>query len=303
MSDKTLVLITPARNEEKNIRRLIECVTGQTFQPLRWAIVSDNSTDATDEIVESYAKKFPYIHLVRPGEGSASSSMASMAGAVTAGYDSLKDLEFSFVAKIDADISIEPDCLEILLGKCIEDESIGRLGPTLLVRTENRTHSHLSTPNWHVSGGLEMFRRECYEQIGGLKRLSHGGTDTVADIMSRMNGWKVVAFTDVKIVHHGPVGEVGGSMHKGRFHHGMQDYTLGYHPIFFAMKLIRRLVYKPYVLGSVQQGLGFLYAIILRLDYAVDDDVVRFLRDEQKSRLKDTLRNALNRVRGRTATC
>ena len=300
MRDMTYVLITPAKNEEGNIGRLIECVGSQTLLPLKWVIVDDNSTDATEEIVQSYSEKFSFIHLLKlNNEGGR--AFSSMANAVNAGYASLKDLDFSFVAKIDADIEIEPECIDALMKKCVADVQIGRAGPALVVRTKDRTSDHLATPNWHVSGGLEVFRRECYEQIGGLRRLTHGGTDTVADIMARMHGWKVRTFRDVRVVHHGRVSEVGGSMSKGRFRQGVQDYSLGYHPIFFAVKLIRRLVHRPYVVGSIQQGLGYLYALLRRIDYAVEDDVVGFLRREQKTRLLDAIKYVFDRIRGRAA--
>lgn len=298
--DMRYVVITPAKNEEANIARLIECVGRQTLPPLKWVIVDDNSTDATEEEVQSYCRKFPFIHLLKlNNEGDR--AFSSMANAVKAGYASLQDLDFAFVAKIDADIEIQPDCIEVLLKKCIADEQIGRAGPALVVRTKGKTYHHLATPNWHVSGGLEMFRRECFEQIGGLRRLTYGGTDTVADIMARMHGWKVRTFRDVQVVHHGRVSEVGGSMSKGRFRQGVQDYSLGYHPAFFVVKMIRRLVHRPYIIGSIQQGLGYLYAFLRRVDYAVEDDVVSFLRREQKTRLLDAIKYVFCRVRGRAA--
>ena len=49
------VVVTPARNEARSIERTIQSVVAQKVRPLRWAIVSDGSTDATDEIVKKYA--------------------------------------------------------------------------------------------------------------------------------------------------------------------------------------------------------------------------------------------------------
>ena len=59
------VLVTAARNEAEFIELTIKSVVAQTIRPLKWVIVSDGSTDGTDEIVRSYARDYPWIDLVR----------------------------------------------------------------------------------------------------------------------------------------------------------------------------------------------------------------------------------------------
>lgn len=301
MKDMTYVLITPARNEEKNIGRLIECVVNQTLPPMKWVIVSDNSTDRTEEIVQSYCEKFDFIELLALN-GESGRAFSSMAEAVKAGYARLQDLEFLVMTKIDADMSFGPDCLESLMRKLASDDKLGRVGPALVQHADDREKAQLLAPDWHVSGGLELFRRECYEQMNGHRRLAHGGTDTVADIMARMHGWKVRTFPELEVIHNGRVGEIRGSMFRGRFHYGVQDYSLGYYPLFFLAKMIRRLIHRPYILGSLQHGLGYLCAYLRREDYAVDDDVVEFLRNEQKARLLMALKRVFHRTEGRSAS-
>ena len=301
MSDLRYVMITPARNEEENIGRLIESVVAQTLPPVKWVIVSDNSTDATDDIVQTYAEQHPFIHLVRRDEDG-SRAFSSMAGAVSLGYERLQDLEFDMVAKMDADMSMDSDCFERLLAKCDADPKVGRAGALLIQKTEQGMRNHLATPDYHVSGGLELFRRACYEKMGGFQRPAYGGTDTIADVMARMHGWKVQTFTDVNVVHHGRVGEYRGSIHWGRFYHGVQDYTLGYHPVFFLAKLVRRLKYWPYGMASFQQGAGYVYACLRRFDCVVEPEVRAFIRNEQKERLRESFRSLVLRDRSSAAT-
>jgi biofilm PGA synthesis N-glycosyltransferase PgaC len=64
-SDARYVLITPACNEEKLIEHTLKSVVKQTVLPVKWVIVSDGSTDRTEEIVESYTEQYPWIELVR----------------------------------------------------------------------------------------------------------------------------------------------------------------------------------------------------------------------------------------------
>ena len=62
------VLITPARNEAKFIELAIQSVVAQTVRPMRWVVVSDGSTDGTDEIIQNYTAENPWIELVRMPE-------------------------------------------------------------------------------------------------------------------------------------------------------------------------------------------------------------------------------------------
>src|SRR5262245_14547831 len=59
------VLVTAARNEAEYIELTIQSVVAQTLRPVKWMIVSDGSTDATDEIVEKWAAANPWIELVK----------------------------------------------------------------------------------------------------------------------------------------------------------------------------------------------------------------------------------------------
>ena len=58
------VLITPAHNEGKFIEKTIQSVVSQTILPLKWVIVSDGSTDNTDEIIKKYLDQNPWIELL-----------------------------------------------------------------------------------------------------------------------------------------------------------------------------------------------------------------------------------------------
>jgi biofilm PGA synthesis N-glycosyltransferase PgaC len=62
------VLITPARDEAKFIEKTIKSVVTQTVLPLKWVIVSDGSTDGTDDIVKRYVAEHPWIELLRMPE-------------------------------------------------------------------------------------------------------------------------------------------------------------------------------------------------------------------------------------------
>lgn len=44
------IVVTPCRNEEKNLPNLVQSMTVQTIRSVFWVIVDDGSTDKTPEI-------------------------------------------------------------------------------------------------------------------------------------------------------------------------------------------------------------------------------------------------------------
>ena len=51
----TYALITPARDEAENLRRLGQCLLEQTVSPAAWVVVDNGSTDDTVDVVRGLA--------------------------------------------------------------------------------------------------------------------------------------------------------------------------------------------------------------------------------------------------------
>jgi len=120
----TYVLITPARNEVQFIEFTLQSMVGQSYRPLKWVIVSDGSTDGTDDIVRKYAADNPWIELRRMPER-AERHFAGKVHAFNVGYDRAKELNPDVIGNLDADVSIEPDHFQYLLNKFAENPEIG----------------------------------------------------------------------------------------------------------------------------------------------------------------------------------
>src|SRR6266446_28275 len=130
------VLITPARNEAAFIEQTIESVVAQMARPAKWVIVSDGSTDGTDEIVKRYASH-EWIELVRMPERR-ERHFAGKVHAFNAGYARLEGLEYQAIGSLDADISFENTYFEFLLQKLAENPALGLVG-TPFKESTNRT--------------------------------------------------------------------------------------------------------------------------------------------------------------------
>ena len=120
------VLVTPARNEAQFIESTIQSVVAQTVRPLKWVIVSDGSTDGTDEIVEQICVAHEWIELLRMPERK-ERHFAGKAHAFKAGKARVDGLPYDVIANLDADITFESGLLRVSAGKacCRPDAGCG----------------------------------------------------------------------------------------------------------------------------------------------------------------------------------
>jgi len=280
------VLVTAARNEEAYIERTIQSVVAQTVLPLRWVIVSDGSTDRTDEIVKRYADRYDYIEYLRL-ESNAKRDFASQVYGQHAGAERLRSLDYELIGMLDADITVEPDYYERILREFRRDPELGLAGGVLFDLRRGKWVRQRVTLSLNVSGPVQMFRRECFEAIGGYVPLEKGGQDAVAEVMVRMHGWQVRSFDDIQVLHYRPTGTEGRSMYRAQFLSGSEEYLLGYHPLFLAAKCLRRVGEKPYVLGSLLRLCGYCCSWWQQEQRRVTPEFIAYLRREQMQRIRN----------------
>jgi glycosyltransferase involved in cell wall biosynthesis len=278
------VLITSARNEEDYIEKTIASVVHQTVVPEKWIIVSDGSTDRTDEIVRQYSTRFHFIELMRRdtrGERSYQSQKEARTDAVKR----LENTPYEFIGCLDADLSFGPDYYERLMEHFRDNPRLGIAGGQLTDCCNNKKYRDFSSRT-SVPGGVQFFRRNCYEEIGGFTPLAYGKVDAVAEITARMKGWETRSFPELTVLHYRRVGTEGKSIWKTRFHEGKAEYLIGYHPLFHLARAFQRLVQKPYILGSVIRTGGFFWACLREPKRDVTEDFVRFVQAEEMHKLR-----------------
>jgi poly-beta-1,6-N-acetyl-D-glucosamine synthase len=294
MSDVTpfrYILITPAHNEEAFIEKTIQSVVSQTVLPVRWVIVNDGSTDGTAKIVERYLPHYEWIELVdRPARPER--SFAAKVHSFNAGYERVRSVDHDVVGNLDADISFDADFLEFLLGRFKEDPGLGVAG------TVFREHGYSSETDsfegqHHVSGQCQLFRRECFEAIGGYVPHKAGGIDWIAVTTARMMGWSTRSFREKSFFHHRSLGTAERGRLRSAFSYGEKDYYLGGHPLWELFRTTYRMSRRPYGLGGLAVGAGYLWASIRRTSRPVSPELMRFHRAEQMRKLRAILRSAL----------
>jgi glycosyltransferase involved in cell wall biosynthesis len=282
----TFVLITPARNEERFIDETITSVIAQTVRPRKWVIVSDGSTDGTDDIVCKYLPGHPWMELVRRPEH-LERHFAAKARCFNAGYATVADDAYDIIGNLDADITFEPDYFEFLLSRFAADPRLGVAGTPFV---EGEVHyDYRFTSVEHVSGACQLFRRACFEEVGGYVPVAGGGIDWIAVTTARMKGWKTRTFVDKVCHHHRPMGTAAAGTFKALYRLGRQDYFLGGHPLWQACRAGFQMSRKPYVLGGLLVLAGYLGALARGVPRPVSPELVRFHRGEQMRRLRGAL--------------
>ena len=278
------VLITPARNEAGFIEKTLNSVIAQTRLPESWVIVDDGSTDATARIVETYLNDHPWIELIRRPQRP-DRSFAGKVHAFNAGWERVRCLEFDVIGNLDADVSFDPDYFEFLLGKFADNSRLGVTGTPM----REANHDALKDSFYHfkdVFGACQLFRRECFAEVGGYTPIKWGGIDWIAVRTARLRGWETRSFPDKTFFHHRPMGETEGNVWKARFDYGRKDYFLGNHPLWQVFRVGYQMLKWPYVIGGLTLAAGYIYSCLARIERPVTPELLRLHRFEQLERLK-----------------
>jgi poly-beta-1,6-N-acetyl-D-glucosamine synthase len=281
-------LMTAARNEAAHIGETIRTVVAQTIKPMRWVIVSDGSTDATDEIVADYAMRHEWIRLVRREREPNVVGFVSKVRALRLAVNELRDADHDFIGNLDADITLEPSYYETVCSRFNEDPSLGLAGGFVYDLQNGEYRKHSPDVSNYVSGSIQLFRRQCFDDVGGYVPLEAGGEDTVAVVMAQMKGWKVRMFPELRAVHHGLSAAKRGALAEF-FREGVLFSVIGSHPLFEVAKTVGRVARRPYFVGALARLAGLLWTWCYERKRAVPDDVVRYLRAEQMKRMRSLI--------------
>ncbi len=277
----TYVIVTPVRDEEKHIESTLECVLRQTIRPVEWVIVDDGSTDKTGEIADRYAAQHAWIRVVHRENRGFRKSGGGVMEAFYDGFNTVHCKDWKFIVKLDGDLSFAPDYFD----KCFE---YFRREPKLGIGGGEIRHDIAGqmkveeNPRFHVRGATKIYRRECWEAIGGLWPAP--GWDTIDEVKANMKGWKTYSFTDLSLLHHRFTGSEEG-LFRDRIKHGVACYVSGYHPLFVAASCVRRLTKKPRIIGSIGMMYGYIRSHFTRPPRLDERSYFAYIRGQQLRRL------------------
>jgi hypothetical protein len=286
--------VSSTRNEEKLITLTLESVTRQVPLPERWIIVDDGSNDRTGQIADEWAKKFPWIEVIHnpPREGR---SFAAKSNNVNRAFAKLETdhVDFEIVGNLDTDTSFAADYMAFVLGKFAADPKLGCGGTPFTQEGGYDSARDSFEGENYVAGPLQIFRRQAFRDIGGYIANPAGGVDFTAVMMTRMKGWTVRSFADLRYHHHRSMGTAERSVVASMFSYGEKDYYLGNSPVWQLFRLPYQMLKKPWLIGGLALFAGYLWAAVRRVKRPVPAELVKFHRADQMRKLKNIFRSLL----------
>jgi glycosyltransferase involved in cell wall biosynthesis len=279
MNNARYLVITPVRNEEARIRATIDSMLAQTVRPVGWIIVDDGSSDQTPQIVEDVAAQHRWIHLLRRVDRGFRKPGTGVMEAFCDGYREIPDAGWDFLVKLDGDLSFAGDYFEKCFERFANNLKLGIGGGTICCVVDGvAVTESKGDPPFHVRGATKIYRRACWESIGGLIKTT--GWDTMDEVKANMLGWQTYSFRGLNVITLRATGGADG-VWRNFFKNGRANYIVGYHPLFMAAKCLRRIRQRPYGVVAAALWCGFVSGYLGRASRLADRDVMRYLRGQQ----------------------
>jgi poly-beta-1,6-N-acetyl-D-glucosamine synthase len=275
------VIISPVRNEDEFLEITINAVIKQTVQPSEYIIVDDGSTDRSPEIIAKYTQQYSWIKSItrpkgehRPGGG--------VVEAFYTGFDIMETKDWNYVIKMDGDVKFAPDYFEFQMKKFEENPRLGMTsGKTYQPKGDDLILDKM--PDDHTRGPAKMYKRECWDAIGGLPKVL--GWDTLDELKAQVLGWETRSYKELVLIHYKPIGFKQKKIVKRELKAGERQHYLAYHPLFVASRAVYRCFQKPYIIAGILNFIGFVYAEIARSEQITDQAIKKHLRKKQMERL------------------
>jgi poly-beta-1,6-N-acetyl-D-glucosamine synthase len=280
-SSRDYIIVSPVRDEERNLEATIRSVAQQTILPKQWIIVDDGSTDLTAQILARAAATYPWVMAIHRRNRGFREPGSGVIAAFYEGYQQIRVADWQFLVKLDGDLVLPNDYFERCLEEFQKDTQLG-IGGGTLYHIERDTQVVDSNPRFHVRGATKIYRRACWAAIGGL--LKAPGWDTLDEVKAHMLDWSTRTFPEPRALHLRPTGSADGSW-RNAVKNGRANYISGYHPLFMVLKCVKQVFEQPY--GVVAAGLiyGFTTGYLKCIAQVNDAELIRYLRHQQIRRL------------------
>jgi len=279
MNLASFVIITPARNEGQYLQRTIDSVLAQTLRPQKWILVNDGSTDDTGALIDAAAEQHSWIQAVHRSDRGFRQAGSGVVEAFYDGYSRLGATPWDYLVKLDGDLALAPDYFEQCFKHFHADPQLGLGGGLGCIEQHGKVEEDSKgDPRFHVRGATKIYRRACWQEIGGLFRET--GWDTLDEVKANMLGWKTRTFRELRLRQLKGTGAADGAW-RNSVKNGLANYIAGYHPLFMLGKCLKRAFARPYLVEAAGLWLGFMSGY-LRGSRQVDDPaLVQYLRGQQ----------------------
>jgi glycosyltransferase involved in cell wall biosynthesis len=293
-----LAVISPVRDEAKYVRNTLDAMLAQTVRPQEWLFVDDGSKDETRPIIESYARKHPWIRVVSRENRGFRQLGSGVIAAFDFGRERLAGQDYRYIAKLDGDMSFPPRYLEVMIERLEREPTLAAVSGKVFRPEEGEFVEEFMIDEM-VAGQFKLYKREAFEKIGGFTQtILWDGIDIHR---CRMNGYTTLSFhhPEAKLIHHRLMGSSDSSVFKGRARLGSGIWFMGYHPLYAIASGVFRMHERPYVVGGLIIIASYLYAAIRMKPQFKDRGFIQDLRRWQLQKLRGLPKEMLGAKRSK----
>ncbi len=280
------VVIIPAYNEAKYIKHTLRSITQQSLLPSYIVVVNDNSTDETAAIIQKFNQDYPWIKLIHKDSKQIHLPGSKVIQAFNFGLATITDINsFDVIVKLDADLILPTNYFEEVSKEFQQNKKVGMVGGMALIEKNNQWIIENLTDKDHIRGAFKAYRKECFEQIGGLKPAM--GWDTVDELLCRYYEWEIIVREDLQIKHLKPTGAQYDKT--ARYKQGEAFYCLHYGFLLTLIASTKLALKKKKPLLAIDYLHGFLKAKKAKKTYLVNAEQGKFIRNFRWEKIKSKL--------------
>lgn len=288
------ILVTPAKNEEKNLPNLIQSVTHQTVKPIIWVIVDDGSTDNTSNIIKETQEKYDWIKSIqledRPRDlGKHVYRVYKTGFDFAIEYCKVHNFQYEYLGNIDADMTIETQFFDKLIKEFEKKPKLGIASGSVYSNINNELILEKDREDL-PKGSPRMWRKECFEETGGY--LISYSADSVSNVLAKLRGWETKIFREITAIQSRKTSSAEGSW-KGYKTYGISAYFRDYHPLFVLAKGFKYSFERPYYIGLAYLY-GYFGSALNRME-KIDNEEIRKYYHHQKH--KEAIEYYKNKIR------
>jgi biofilm PGA synthesis N-glycosyltransferase PgaC len=289
MAGEKFIVITAARNEQKYLGKMINSLLSQTILPCEWVIVDDGSVDETYRIAQDAARTHSWIKVIRRPDRGYRDTGGGLVEVLYEGLNHISNNDYQYIFSIDADIILGPDYFKKILAKFAGNPKLGIGGGVVFndIQGERvRLRGRLNMTRGEIKG----WRRECFQEIGGLVRgIGWDGLDCVKAIML---GWHTETYEDegLEVLTLRPENSSIKNIYYGWARYGKTLHFAGAHPVWLLASAMYHMLDRPYVLSGICIIIGYIEEQLKGSQQYGGQEFRRFLRAWHKQELARMLR-------------
>ncbi|WP_347373178.1 glycosyltransferase family 2 protein [Aequorivita sp. Q41] len=274
-------IIIPAHNEEAYLKKMLQSIVEQTILPKKVIVVNDASTDGTQNIIQQFSETYPFIESVFHNSENTHEPGSKVVNAFYKGFE-IVDTNFDFIGKFDADLILPTNYFEKVLELFSLNEKTGIAGGNLYIEKESGWEYEAISKKTKVRGPIKLYRKKCFEDIGGLKKSI--GWDTVDELLAQYHGWEIKTDTSLHVKHLKPTGKVYSKASKHK--QGEAFYKMRY-GLWLTTIASAKLAFKKHSFTYFIDCLrGYKKAKKMQLDFIVSEKEGAFTRNLRWKNIK-----------------